>query len=616
MIPARATLLLLALVLLAACQPADNRPAVATEVAATVSAVRRELSQPTLLAPADGVRFASQKDVTLAWDWGRALAEDEYFDVRVWQAGAPDYGITWTRARSFPLTQWLTQQEAGEFHWSIAVIRGSDGQVEAEPGQAPPPRSFTLDSVVLQSALWQPTLLAPPDGVSFDSPAEVTLAWDWGRALAEDEHFDVRVWQAGAPEPGITWTRERSFQLTQWLGQQEAGEYHWSIAVIRGSDGQVEAEAGQAPAPRSFTLDSVVLPTPVATVTPQPTIDILDLPPGFTAQHWAIVEGAQSSITDIEFAPDGDLLVLTLDGRIYRLGDENGDGFADRQQQVMQRGEPFSLQNSKGMALHAGQLYVSDRSRVLRVSDSDGDGIYDSLETIVEALPSIDYIHHSAGGIAISDEGVIYITVGSSSDHGPLQVPFEASVLRVNVDGSELGVFATGIRNTFDLTFSPGGELFGADNAPDKLDNLLNFFPPEELNHLREGRNYGFPDVYGMGLVLRQNAGPTEQPVVELPTSSASAGVAYHAHRHFPPAWRDGVYVALHGGNISWLGKRILFIKLTPDGAGSFSGTSHLFAKLPSNYPVDVAVAPDGALFIVERRHGSIERVTWSGLPE
>ena len=115
MIPARATLLLLALVLLAACQPADNAPAVATEVAATVSAVRRELSQPTLLAPVDGVRFASQKDVTLAWDWGRALAEDEYFDVRVWQAGAPDYGITWTRARSFPLTQWLTQQEAGEF---------------------------------------------------------------------------------------------------------------------------------------------------------------------------------------------------------------------------------------------------------------------------------------------------------------------------------------------------------------------------------------------------------------------------------------------------------------------------------------------------------------------
>lgn len=42
------------------------------------------------------------------------------------------------------------------------------------------------------------------------------------------------------------------------------------------------------------------------------------------------------------------------------------------------------------------------------------------------------------------------------------------------------------MRNTYDLAFDGNGELFGAENSGERDD-------PEELNWLREGRNYGFP---------------------------------------------------------------------------------------------------------------------------
>ena len=43
----------------------------------------------------------------------------------------------------------------------------------------------------------------------------------------------------------------------------------------------------------------------------------------------------------------------------------------------------------------------------------------------------------------------------------------EATILRMNPDGSDLEVFATGLRNPYDLAFSPTGDLFATDNNGD-----------------------------------------------------------------------------------------------------------------------------------------------------
>ena len=229
----------------------------------------------------------------------------------------------------------------------------------------------------LRQEFWQPTLLGPADGARFASPAGVTLEWDWGRALASDQYFDLRVWRPGAPEHGITWTRERRFPLTHWLTQQEAGEFFWSVAVIQGRDGQVEAEPGPAPPARQFILESAVLPTPAPTATPAAPHpeEILTLPPGFRLQVFAWLREAPTTIADIEFAPDGDLIALALDGRIFRLRDADGDGHADSQRQIFFNDGVVipPLDWAVGMALRGEELYISDEGRIGRLGSADVD---------------------------------------------------------------------------------------------------------------------------------------------------------------------------------------------------------------------------------------------------
>ena len=467
----------------------------------------------------------------------------------------------------------------------------------------------------LRQEFWQPTLLGPADGARFASPAGVTLEWDWGRALASAQYFDLRVWRPGAPEHGITWTRERRFPLTHWLTQQEAGEFFWSVAVIQGRDGQVESEPAPAPTARQFILESAVLPTPAPTATPAAPHpeEILTLPPGFRLQVFAWLREAPTTIADIEFAPDGDLIALALDGRIFRLRDADGDGHADSQRQIFFNDGVVvpPLDWAVGMALRGEELYISDEGRIGRLSDDDGDGLPDRYRLLVTGLPGRQYPFHSNNGIAFGPDNLLYIAVGSTSDHGPLRDPLEAGILHVDPEGGAPEVFASGFRNPFDLAFAPDGRLFTADNSPDVLDATLPFYPPEEINLVRQGLDYGFPDVYGFDMRIRPGQRETEPPLLLLPTSSVSSGLTWYGAQHFPPDWRDGLYLAQFGG-FNKQGKKVVFVA-PDDRTAQGPPVARVFADFrPAYRPVDVAVGPDGALYIVEWDHGLILRVSWT----
>jgi len=427
----------------------------------------------------------------------------------------------------------------------------------------------------------------------------------------------VRVWKPGDPEAGITWTQETSFVLANWLSQQEAGEFLWSIAVIEGSDGQVESVMGEAPPPRQFTLESNVLPTLVPTATPEPVqiSDMLEVADGFSVQIYAHIDEALTAISAIEFTDKGDLLALALDGRLFRLGDDDGDGVADRQEQLLFNDDPDGIRLvwAAGMALYEDRIYVSEEGRVGYLVDRDDDGVFDDLEVIIDNLPGLRYQFHSNNGIAFDADGKLYIAIGSTTDHGPLQEEYEASILSANADGSDLEVFATGFRNTFDLAIDPDGRVFAGDNGPDRLDADMPFYPPEELNYIREGRDYGFPDVYGNGIMLRPHAGDVEPPVVQLPTSSVTSGIVYYTSDHFPNRYRDGLFVVQYGG-FNRQGRKVIFVRLSPTEDGGYSGDVDTLMQFDPDYrPIDVTVGPDGALYVVEWNNGYILRVTYEG---
>lgn len=350
-------------------------------------------------------------------------------------------------------------------------------------------------------------------------------------------------------------------------------------------------------------------------VAPPPRQGLL-LPDGFVDEIYAEPEGAELPSV-LTFAPDGDLYLLTVPGKIFRIRDTDGDHKSDSIETLYDNAQGELVQ-AVGLAFYDDKIYISDSGRISTIADTDSDGKLDTITPIIEGLPSLQFPDHSNNGIAFGPDGKLYVGVGATSDHGPLKDPLEASILRMNPDGSDMEVFATGFRNPYDLAFSPDGALFTADNNPSQMNETLRYLPPEELIYVQQGKNYGFPNAYGMEIT--DGSAP---PITEFFASVGSSGVAYYSADAFPPEWRDGVYVAQWGTGANVAldrgltnGQAIVFTQLHPTADGNYTGDWKPFLLFDTDEglrPVDVTVGPDGALYMLEFSRSTIYRITYTG---
>jgi plastocyanin len=112
-------------------------------------------------------------------------------------------------------------------------------------------------------------------------------------------------------------------------------------------------------------------------------------------------------------------------------------------------------------------------------------------------------INHIGAGISgwsdnpvVGPEGRIYVEDGAACDacvpHGYL----EAETISFNPNGSDIKVFAKGIRGNSFSEFMPGtDDLFQAMNQQ----NVIVPAPDDQLGIITEGSNWGFPTCYGQG---------------------------------------------------------------------------------------------------------------------
>ncbi|WP_392530732.1 PQQ-dependent sugar dehydrogenase [Nostoc sp. C117] len=181
------------------------------------------------------------------------------------------------------------------------------------------------------------------------------------------------------------------------------------------------------------------------------------------------------------------------------------------------------VSETQGMAIDRnGTIYlvgnanlVNDQTKGIIVkgviNSATGQRIWSVLAKSAEYPKSKTAYDHRFNGVVVSPDGkFIYVNSGSRTDHGEIQsngglypntreVGLTACILRLPTNGQNLFlannratlktsgyIFAEGTRNTFDMAFAPNGDLFGAENGPDRDMS-------EELNWLRLGHNYGFP---------------------------------------------------------------------------------------------------------------------------
>ena len=154
------------------------------------------------------------------------------------------------------------------------------------------------------------------------------------------------------------------------------------------------------------------------------------------------------------------LFVSERHGIVKRIVDPDRDGvFASSTTFARTSGDITGI-----LAAPDGGLYVSNTGSLLLVRDEDGDGTVDSSEEIVSGLPSG---RHQNNGLVLGPDGNLYLTVGSTCDECDEEDERSATILQMGADGSNLRVFASGLRNPYDLVFDARGRLWATDNGSD-----------------------------------------------------------------------------------------------------------------------------------------------------
>lgn len=342
----------------------------------------------------------------------------------------------------------------------------------------------------------------------------------------------------------------------------------------------------------------------------------LRIPKGFRIETFASHLGPARFMA---LDPNGVLLVsVTEEGKVLALPDRNHDGRAD---QIITLLKDLNLPH--GLAFHKGYLYVAETDKVIRYKYTSrlADGVNIKIldpQVVVPGLPSGG--EHVTRSLGFGPDGRMYVSVGSSGNVVKESDPHRAAILSFKDDGTDAQIYARGLRNSVGFTWHPITKgLWATDNGRDFLgDNL----PPDEINIVKKGGDYGWPYAYGNRIPDPEfsdarRAAETLPPKIEIQAHSAPLGLCFYDAAAFGPDYKDDLFVCFHG---SWnrsvpTGYRVVRYHLTGSRKDQVAYkedfvTGWLTHRGVLGRPVDVIVGADQALCISDDKAGIIYRIS------
>lgn len=237
-----------------------------------------------------------------------------------------------------------------------------------------------------------------------------------------------------------------------------------------------------------------------------------------------------------------------------------------------------------------GWVYLAQRDRILRIRDTDRDGIADFEENIATLDTIADYPHNGLSGLAWHPDGDLVFSLGenfgkdwtlTARDDSKVQGRGEGGVFRCSANGRSLRRVARGFWNPFGLHVRDDGVILAADNDPGDR-------PPCRLLHVVEGADYGFQYVYGSAPVHPFIAWNGElRGTLGMITACGEGPCAV---------------VELGGGVMipSWSDRTIDYYPLHWNGASLASERQRLIRGHQAFRPVGMARGPNGEFYIAD----------------
>ena len=195
--------------------------------------------------------------------------------------------------------------------------------------------------------------------------------------------------------------------------------------------------------------------------------------------YWLEDELAALTVEDrvayiLKHHPDANETYTRFDDRIRLVTDTDGDGKADTSKVFANHFNSLANGTGAGVLSYRGDVFYTCIPDLVKLKDSDGDGAADQRTNLHSGYGvHFAYRGHDMHGLIIGPDGRLYFSIG---DRGHflrdqnLANTDSGSVFRCEMDGSNLEVFAYGMRNPQELAFDNYGNLFTGENNSDSGD--------------------------------------------------------------------------------------------------------------------------------------------------
>ncbi len=305
--------------------------------------------------------------------------------------------------------------------------------------------------------------------------------------------------------------------------------------------------------------------------------------------------------------------------RVRRIEDRDGDGVADASTVFADGFSDPAAGIGAGLLVRpragGGQdVWFTCIPDLWRLTDADGDGVAEAREQHSTGYGvRVALLGHDLHGLALGHDGRLYFSIGDRGFHvvtregRTLAHPHTGAVLRCELDGANLEVFCTGLRNPQELVFDDNGDLFTGDNNSDGGDQA-------RWTWLLEGSDSGWRQAYQWSNDVNPR-GPwnTEglwrpwtpaQPAYILPPianfTSGPSGLTLYPGTGFGPEWEGTFFLCDFRGAPAYSG--VHAFKNRPRGAGFELVEAREF--LWNCLPTDVDFGFDGGLYSLDWVNG------------
>jgi glucose/arabinose dehydrogenase len=243
-----------------------------------------------------------------------------------------------------------------------------------------------------------------------------------------------------------------------------------------------------------------------------------------------------------------------------------------------------------GLLWYHDELYVSSKDRVDAYSGFDGTR-FATTRTVVTFPDGTG----ENNGLAVSPDGHIVLGISAPCDSCTPTAQYSASIVSFLPDGSDLQVYASGIRAAVGLVYYPGtDDLFATMNQRDDLETLT---PGDWLSVVAAGEKWGFPACYGQGGSVCTGV---PKPTAVLDKHAAVSGVTILTGQL-------GKTIGTSAIVAEWAKSTVERVALTKHGS-TYTGTVEPFLTGLKS-PEPVATSPDSALLVGDWATGKIYRI-------